>query len=175
MLLTAVPDSCRLTSGKMPRSRMLQLSYIRPISDITPDRPANPMVAPAVGAGDSFWFKISANAGRLFYHENGHVMFGLIDTYCGDTYYVENDPDPNVWSSEGSCAASAKADQWDPSICHQISGMISGSSSGTCIKQFWNWDPEPDIMGNGAYSGTFGNASTTRMRYIFDSINGGKA
>ena len=131
--------------------------------------------ASGLGLGTHIWFKISADAGRLIYHENGHAMFGLVDTYCGDTYYVENDPDPNVWSSVSSCATNAKTNQWDASICHQISGMISGSSSGTCIKQFWDWDPEPDIMGNGAYSGTFGNASTTRMRYIFNSINGGKA
>ena len=131
--------------------------------------------ASGLGLGTHIWFKISADSGRLIYHENGHAMFGLVDTYCGDTYYVENDPDPNIWSSASSCVANAKTDQWDPAICNQISGMISGSSSGTCVKQFWKYDPEPDIMGNGAYSGTFGNASTTRIRYIFDSINGGKA
>jgi len=131
--------------------------------------------ASGLGLGSHIWFKISADAGQLMYHENGHAMFGLVDTYCGNTYYVENDPDPNVWSSESACIASAKAGGWDASVCHQISGMTSGSSSGTCIKPFWDWDPEPDIMGNGAYSGTFGNSSTTRIKYIFDSINGGKS
>lgn len=130
--------------------------------------------ASGLGLGSHIWFKISADAGRLMYHENGHAMFGLVDTYCGDTYYVENDPDPNVWSSENACIASAKAGKWDASVCHQIQGMTSGSS-GTCIKPFWDWDPEPDIMGNGAYSGSFGNASTTRIQYVFDSMNGGKS
>ena len=49
----------------------------------------------------------------IFLHESGHVVFRLIDTYCGDTYYVENSPFPNVWSSEASCKKNAEQERWD--------------------------------------------------------------
>ena len=53
----------------------------------------------------------------IFLHESGHVVFGLIDTYCGDTYYVENSPFPNVWDSENSCKDSARRlEGWDSGV-----------------------------------------------------------
>jgi hypothetical protein len=39
------------------------------------------------------------------------------------------------------------------------------------MKNFWRADTDPDIMGSGAYSGRFGNASTSHIRHIFDTIN----
>jgi hypothetical protein len=99
------------------------------------------------------------------------VVFGLIDTYCGDTYYVENAPFPNVWSSEYSCKKNAEQEHWDSTRCRQILKTAGIQSKNPCVKTFWKVDPDPDIMGSGAYSGKFGNASTLHIRYIFDTIN----
>ena len=107
----------------------------------------------------------------IFLHESGHVAFGLIDTYCGDTYYVENSPFPNVWNSEDSCKKNAELEQWDSANCRQIFKPAGSRSKDPCVKNFWRFDPDPDIMGSGAYSGRFGDASTSRIRLIFDTIN----
>jgi hypothetical protein len=107
----------------------------------------------------------------IFLHESGHVVFGLIDTYCGDTYYIENSPFPNVWRSEYSCQQTAEQNGWNPSSCRQILKPASSRSKDPCVKDFWRADPDPDIMGSGAYSGRFGNASTLHIRYIFETIN----
>jgi hypothetical protein len=133
--------------------------------------------ANGMGAGTHSWFKIPANSGRLFLHESGHVVFGLLDTYCGDTYYTENDPFPNVWSSETACSRSATDNRWNSSACEQLTGAASTPGGAACSKQFWRYDPEPDIMGFGAYSylGSFGEASTTRIRYILNNIEGKSA
>ena len=110
--------------------------------------------------------KTPDNQNVLFQHEIGHAIFGLVDTYCGDTLYWQNDPHPNVWSSQESCVADAINNSWDPSACRQIEAADPAS----CTKPFWRWDPDPDIMHEG-YSGTFGKASTQRMTYVFNNIN----
>jgi len=114
--------------------------------------------------------KTAADQNILFLHECGHAIFGLIDTYCGNTIYWLNEPDPNIWGSRENCVTYATRNGWDASACRQIQDMNSTS----CSKQLWRWDPDPDIMHEGYY-GTFGNASTRRITYILDQINrGGK-
>jgi hypothetical protein len=127
--------------------------------------------ANGLGAGSGSWMKAPADSSMIFLHESGHVVFGLIDTYCGDNYYVENSPFPNVWNTENSCNKSAEQEQWETSACRQILKPASNPSKSSCIKNFWKADSDPDIMGSGAYSGRFGNASTARIRYILDTIN----
>jgi len=127
--------------------------------------------ANGLGPGSGSWLKAPADSPMIFLHESGHVVFGLIDTYCGDTYYVENSPFPNVWNSEYSCKKNAEQERWDTASCRQIFKPASSRSKDPCAKDYWRADPDPDIMGSGAYSGRFGNASTSRIRYIFDSIN----
>jgi hypothetical protein len=117
------------------------------------------------GTGRS-WMKTPADQRVLFQHESGHALFGLIDTYCGTTEYWQNDPDPNVWSSQASCMQDAINHAWDPSACRQI----QQTNPTACTKQFWRWDPDPDIMHEG-YSGTFGKASTLRITYILNHID----
>jgi hypothetical protein len=107
----------------------------------------------------------------IFLHESGHVVFGLIDTYCGPTYYQENKPSPNVWSSQEACIATAIQEHWNTSECRQITKPATSRTREACVKNFWKWDPDPDIMGSGAYTGRFGNASTLRIRYMLDTIN----
>jgi len=127
--------------------------------------------ANGLGPGSGSWLKAPADSPMIFLHESGHVVFGLIDTYCGDTYYVENSPFPNVWNTEDSCIKNAEQERWDSTSCRQILKPASSRSKDPCVKNFWKEDADPDIMGSGAYSGRFGNASTSRIRYIFDTIN----
>jgi hypothetical protein len=105
--------------------------------------------------------KAPADRTYLFDHEIGHALFGLVDTYCGNTYYYQNRPYPNVWTSFDTCRADAKVNNFDPGNCKQI----EGGSSGSCSKPFWRWDPDPDIMETGYY-GSFGSAATQRINYI---------
>ena len=127
--------------------------------------------ANGLGPGSGSWLKAPADSPMIFLHESGHVVFGLIDTYCGDTYYVENSPFPNVWDSENSCKDSARQEGWDTASCRQIFKPAGSRSKDPCVKNFWRVDADPDIMGSGAYSGKFGNASTLHIRLIFDTIN----
>jgi hypothetical protein len=126
--------------------------------------------ANGLGPGSGSWLKAPADSPMIFLHESGHVVFGLIDTYCGDTYYVENSPFPNVWSSESACKKIAEQERWDMTSCRQILKPASSRSKDPCVKNFWRADTDPDIMGSGAYSGRFGNASTSHIRHIFDTI-----
>jgi len=107
--------------------------------------------------------KVPSDRDFLVYHEIGHGLFGLVDTYCGETGYFENDPYPNVWSSEAACRAGAGTDHRDPSECRRIQQESSDTDS--CSKDFWRWDPDPDIMKTSS-SGMFGAASTERISYI---------
>jgi hypothetical protein len=106
--------------------------------------------------------KAPANQERIVRLETGHALFGLDDTFCGDTYYWQNDPYPNVWSSLASCQADAQSHNRDPAQCRQIK---SEDFPPSCIRNFWQWDPMPDAMA-GAYGGTFGDAATQRINYV---------
>jgi hypothetical protein len=114
----------------------------------------------ALGPGRK-WMKVPADDMYVFDHEMGHAVFGLVDTYCGNTYYYENDPHPNVWTSSDKCISNAKTNNLDPKNCRQI----EGGNSPSCSKPFWRWDPDPDIMELGYY-GSFGSAATQRINYI---------
>ena len=127
--------------------------------------------ATGLGPGAGSWLKTPADSPMIFLHESGHVVFGLIDTYCGETYYRENTPSPNVWSSQDSCITTVRQEQWNITGCRQITKPATSRSRQICVKNFWKWDPDPDIMGSGAYSGRFGSASTVHIRYILDTIN----
>jgi len=105
----------------------------------------------------------AVNRDFLILHETGHGLFGLVDTYCGDTDYFENDPFPNVWSTLDACRVGAMTDNRDPSGCRMIEQVLPDSDS--CRKDFWRWDPDPDIMKTSG-SGTFGRASTERIAYV---------
>jgi hypothetical protein len=114
--------------------------------------------------------KAPADQVSLVRHETGHAVFGLIDTYCGDTYYYQNDPDPNVWASLESCRSDARSGNRDPDQCRQIEKTSSFSAS--CSKDFWHWDPQPDVMANG-YGGKFGDAATERIDYVLSKTGAG--
>jgi PKD repeat protein len=82
-------------------------------------------------------------------HETGHGAFFLIDTYCGDTSYLQNNPDPNVWSSLQNCKNDirGRGAGWDENNCRQITWDDPKTvASPDCIRQYWRWDPDPDFM-----------------------------
>ena len=114
----------------------------------------------SVGPGRNL-MKAPADSAFLFDHEVGHALFGLVDTYCGNTYYYQNSPHPNVWTSLEKCTADAKVNKFNPDNCKQI----EGGSLGSCSRQYWRQDPDPDIMETGYY-GSFGPAATQRINYI---------
>jgi len=112
--------------------------------------------------------KVPSDEELLFIHETGHAVFGLADTYCGNTYYYQNSPYPNVWTSPDTCRTDAQADNRDPAACRQI----EQKSPGSCSRQFWRYDADPDIMAN-VNSGRFGTAATQRIGYILAQTTGG--
>ncbi len=115
--------------------------------------------------------KVPADQMTLIKHETGHAIFELIDTYCGTTYYTQNDPYPNVWASLESCRADAQSNHRDPEQCRQIQKKNSLSSA-SCIRNYWQWDPMPDIMASG-YSGRFGESATRRIDYVLSKAGAG--
>jgi len=127
--------------------------------------PCDPNACVHPGTGRT-WMKDPADQNVLFLHESGHAIFGLIDTYCDNTEYWQNNPDPNVWSSQESCEKDVTKNSWDPRACRQI----QQKNPNNCVKPFWRWDADPDIMHDG-YSGTFGQASTRRITYTLNNIN----
>ena len=127
--------------------------------------------ASGLGPGVNSWFKTPATIGPLFIHEAGHSVFGLIDTYCGDSYYTQNNPDPNVWSSQSECIVSSENNQWEFTTCRQIAQPAKNEIAQTCRKDFWRYDPDPDIMATPNSWAKFGNASTLHIRYILENIN----
>lgn len=115
--------------------------------------------------------KAPADQISLIRHETGHAVFELVDTYCGETTYYENDPYANVWGSRESCKAEAKSHNRDPELCRQIQKTDSAASA-SCTKDFWHWDPNPDIMGEG-YSGKYGAAATQRIDNVLTQSGAG--
>jgi hypothetical protein len=114
--------------------------------------------------------KAPADQVSISRHETGHAAFQLVDTYCGSTYYYQNDPHPNVWASLESCQTDARSNNRDPGQCSQIE--TTNSFSASCIKNFWHWDPQPDVMAY-AYIGSFGEASTQRINYVLSQSGAG--
>jgi hypothetical protein len=121
-----------------------------------------------IGPGTGSWFKAPANNGQVFLHESGHAIFGLMDTYCGDTYYAENMPFPNVWLSAKNCSYDTQKHSGEGSGCRPISGDASVSKS-TCGKNYLKFDREPDLMASTFSSALFGESATQRIQYIFDT------
>jgi hypothetical protein len=124
-----------------------------------------------MGPGTHTWFKAPANNAPVFLHESGHAIFGLMDTYCGDTYYTENDPFPNIWLSAKNCKDATTKNGGSDSACRQITGGVTGSKS-TCEKEYWKYDRDVDLMAVTSLSATFGESSTQRIQYIFNKVAG---
>lgn len=128
--------------------------------------------AVGMGPGIHSWFKIPGDSGSLILHEAGHVVFGLVDTYCGEsTYYTQNEPDPNVWKSRSGCTFSAAKNTWNPLLCRPLGSPEKAGKTVTCPQDYWRIDAEPDLMEIVSPRARFGNASTLHIKYIFNNIN----
>ena len=108
-------------------------------------------------------------------HEPGHGIFGLVDTYCpGFTYYTQNNPQPNVWSSLANCQADPDISRWTDGYCHQINDsytwtdVLGGNHTEMpCSRPFYAFDRALgfDIM-DGGY--LYGPAAIRRLNYVFN-------
>jgi hypothetical protein len=110
-------------------------------------------------------------SGRITVHETGHAVFALVDTYCGDTYYTQNNPHPNVWASHQDCFISMLLTNRNPTQCRQILyDNPNTAKNPDCSREFWKWDPDPDLMRT--LDGQFHLMSVNKINYIFDTYAG---
>jgi hypothetical protein len=67
-------------------------------------------------------FKACGRVGSesIMMHETGHAVFAVVNTYCGNTHYEQNDQFTNVWNSETACVNDLKSKGGDSSKCRQI-------------------------------------------------------
>lgn len=109
-------------------------------------------------------------------HETMHSVFGLVDEYCGDTYYTQNDPYSNVWFSQSLCQSNATAEGWTLGTCRKIenpsSGCIAMSTIPLVPTIVWRYDPDTpdqDIMTCSCSSYRFYEADVRRINYVFNN------
>jgi hypothetical protein len=103
-------------------------------------------------------------------HEAGHAVFAVVDTYCGNTHYEQNEPSTNVWSSETACINDIKSKSGDTSKCRQILWDDPATSiNPDCTKAFWKWDPDPDMMNDPQGGGKFGPRGVAKINYILQT------
>jgi hypothetical protein len=106
--------------------------------------------------------------GAVVVHESGHAVFGLGDTYCGNTYYGYIDPKANVWPLKEWCETDVKNQGLSKTNCRQISYDDPVTTANPdCSKDFWKWDPDPDMM-NQHFQGKFGPRGVGRINFIFN-------
>jgi hypothetical protein len=137
-------------------------------------------------ASDGFWYSYSGGCadklgpskshfkapgyvdhGAVVIHESGHAVFGLGDTYCGNTWYGYIDPLANHWPYKNWCEIDVKNAGLDPATCRQIIYDDPKTAiNPDCSKDFWKWDPDPDLM-NDHFTGKFGPRGTGRINFIF--------
>ena len=110
-----------------------------------------------------------ADAGDLdeSIHEAMHSVFGLIDEYCGKTYYTTWWPffPTNVWSSQQICEADSAANGWTLGTCRQIQNPSTG-----CSKDWWRYDPDTpdeDVMTCNCFTYRFYEADVNMINDTF--------
>lgn len=79
---------------------------------------------------------------RTFVHESGHSLFGLKDEYCCDSSYSQNNPNPNIFSSESACRSDAPTLGRSPDDCVEF----CPDGSGNCGDGYWKSEPETCVM-----------------------------
>jgi hypothetical protein len=130
-------------------------------------------------------FRAKENTGVVM-HETGHVLFGLADNYCGCRAGLwQNATVPNLWSSLASCQADASNEGWTMGNCVSIcetdeseqGGPLSDCQAPNPEKDFnfWQYDPDPSVMGNPPGSRPIGEAATRRINYVFDNWPAGSS
>jgi hypothetical protein len=125
-------------------------------------------------------FQSRASIGVVM-HETGHVLFGLADNYCGCRagYGHAKNIQPNLWSSLASCQSDASNAGWTLGSCVSIcetnmaeqGGALSECQAPNTEKDFnyWQYDPDPSMMGNPPGARPIGEAATRRINYVFNN------
>lgn len=125
-------------------------------------------------------FKAQARAPKLVLHESGHAVFGLIDEYCGRTWYPASEsdlpPESNAWLSNATCKANATNEGWVNGTCRQIMWDNVSTPGIDCIKNVWRYDPDTPNLdwmiacgGSGPFCDAnyrFWEADTRRIDYV---------
>lgn len=120
---------------------------------------------------------ISERAGPVVIHESGHAIFGLVDEYCGHTYYTQQSSHPNVWSSLSGCRNYARDHEWTLGDCRQIMYTDSNGTV-TCSKGYYRYDPDSPtesymIVWGSGWNYRFWEAAAERINYVFEHYPGG--
>lgn len=120
---------------------------------------------------------ISERAYPVVIHESAHAIFGLVDEYCGDTYYTQNSPNPNTWSRLSSCVDYSAGGGWVNGSCRRIE-WINASNVTVCSKGYFRYDPDAPtasymIVWGGTWTYKFWEAASERIAYVFDRYPGG--
>ncbi len=107
-------------------------------------------------------------------HESLHAIFGLVDEYCGETRYKQNDPYPNVWNSLKNCQRDAAREKWKLGKCRQIRYDDPRKPGVECEKKYWRYDPDSpklDIMGGRRIGAKYAiyEADARRVNYVFNN------
>ncbi|MFW6186237.1 MAG: LamG-like jellyroll fold domain-containing protein, partial [Halobacteriota archaeon] len=128
-------------------------------------------------------FKAQARAPKLVLHESGHAIFGLVDEYCGKTWYPASEsdlpPESNVWLSNATCKANATKEGWLNGTCRQIMWDNASTPGIDCIKNVWRYDPDTPNLdwmiacgGSGPFCDAdyrFWEADTRRIDYVLSN------
>jgi hypothetical protein len=113
-------------------------------------------------------FKGPGFNGYVTIHESGHAVFALVDEYCGETAYFQNDPLANVWGSLENCTGDvASTMKQDPSGCRQITYDDPNTAGVDCTRDWWRWNPNDEIMD--CACGRFGPMCVRHINYMFES------
>ena len=113
---------------------------------------------------DCTWgIQFTAASPKLFAHELGHALYGLIDEYCGNTWYDQATVITNVYKSEDLCKEYTRN---DPSDCKKFCTYCLPALEWDGVHCDWfKADEEGDIMDTGS-SGAYGFDCSARIDYI---------
>jgi hypothetical protein len=108
-----------------------------------------------------------ARMGGLNLHEHGHAIFGLIDEYCGNTYYPASPPAvTNVWTSTQKCQSDVTGHGWTGGSCRQIQWDDPSTIGVDCTKSFYRYDPVACVMDSNQTQ--FGEACSNMIDWSLD-------
>lgn len=97
---------------------------------------------------------------KTLIHESGHALFNLMDEYCCDSSYSQQDCEPNLYSSLANCQADAADVGYPATDCVQL-------TDGTQTLNFWRIDPTAApgcMMGPSQHSASSDFAEACRRR-----------
>ena len=102
---------------------------------------------------------------EVLMHESGHAIFGLNDTYCGNTHYEPSIINTNIWSTYLKCLLDSQAESWTLGKCCEIEEWFVS-------KNVYRYDDNlttgSDMMDIDISGARFYEASTRRIAYFLD-------